>query len=159
MCASDARAQTDNQVYDEGGQALARAMQTNRTLRNFSYGGQGATANRIDTAVRRLIDQAVLQNKRYWELFLKGGPGAVRPEGASPFPPADPVSGAPSESLPLFGSASSTAQQQLLGGSKSATMPLLSILGNPGGQASGPVRAPGELAIGGDVPGRGLTRL
>ena len=92
--------QTDNQIYDEGGQALARALQTNRVLRNFryrppmkhnrhlindfrecSYGGQGATANRIDVLLRRVIDQAVLQNKRYWELFVKGN-GSLPPPGA-----------------------------------------------------------------------------
>lgn len=58
---------TDNQIYNEGGEALARALQKNFTLRNFSYGGQGPSANRIDSTIRRVIDSIVAENKRSWE--------------------------------------------------------------------------------------------
>lgn len=58
---------TDNQIYHEGGESLAQALSTNYTLRNFSYGGQGPSANRIDSAIRRVIDSIVAENKRNWE--------------------------------------------------------------------------------------------
>jgi Ran GTPase-activating protein (RanGAP) involved in mRNA processing and transport len=59
---------TDNQIYHDGGEALARALQTNFTLRNFSFGGQGSSANRIDSSVRRVIDSIVAENKKNWEI-------------------------------------------------------------------------------------------
>lgn len=68
---------TDNQIYDEGGNAIARALNVNRALRNFSYGGQGATANRIDANVRRIIDQQVMQNKRSYEAQVKASGGII----------------------------------------------------------------------------------
>jgi Ran GTPase-activating protein (RanGAP) involved in mRNA processing and transport len=58
---------TDNQIYHEGGEALAIGLQTNYTLRNFSYGGQGVSANRIDSTIRKIIDSIVTENKRHWE--------------------------------------------------------------------------------------------
>jgi hypothetical protein len=59
---------TDNQIYHEGGEALAKALQTNYTLRNFSYGGQGPSANRIDSSIRRVIDSIISENKKNWEV-------------------------------------------------------------------------------------------
>eukprot|EP01080_Neovahlkampfia_damariscottae_P001451 gene1451-12070_t len=59
---------TDNQIYHDGGEALARSLQTNYTLRNFSFGGQGASANRIDSSVRRVIDSIIAENKKNWEI-------------------------------------------------------------------------------------------
>ena len=67
---------TDNQIFHEGGQALAEGLRNNTTLRNFSYGGQGPSGNRIDTAIRRMIDGIVQENKRDWEATNKESGGA-----------------------------------------------------------------------------------
>ena len=64
---------TDNQIFHEGGEALAIGLQSNFTLRNFSYGGQGVAANRIDSQIRRIIDSIVNENKKHWELHQASG--------------------------------------------------------------------------------------
>lgn len=64
---------TDNQIYHEGGEALAIGLQSNYTLRNFSYGGQGSAANRVDSQIRRIIDSIVNENKKHWEMHQNSG--------------------------------------------------------------------------------------
>ncbi|KAL9653018.1 hypothetical protein ABK040_015533 [Willaertia magna] len=64
---------TDNQIYHEGGEALCVGLQNNYTLRNFSYGGQGAQANRIDSSIRRIIDSIISENKKHWEMVQQNG--------------------------------------------------------------------------------------
>lgn len=62
---------TDNQIYQEGGLSLGIGLQKNYSLRNFSYGGQGVNANRVDSTVRRMIDEIVKDNKRNFETLEK----------------------------------------------------------------------------------------
>eukprot|EP00668_Euglena_longa_P042450 GGOE01056190.1.p1 GENE.GGOE01056190.1~~GGOE01056190.1.p1 ORF type:complete len:1146 (-),score=202.57 GGOE01056190.1:174-3611(-) len=57
---------TDNEIHQEGGEALYQYLKNNTTLRNFNYGGQGNSANKIHPITRRQINSIITRNRRAW---------------------------------------------------------------------------------------------
>eukprot|EP00670_Eutreptiella_braarudii_P002022 CAMPEP_0174291490 /NCGR_PEP_ID=MMETSP0809-20121228/32235_1 /TAXON_ID=73025 ORGANISM="Eutreptiella gymnastica-like, Strain CCMP1594" /NCGR_SAMPLE_ID=MMETSP0809 /ASSEMBLY_ACC=CAM_ASM_000658 /LENGTH=892 /DNA_ID=CAMNT_0015390843 /DNA_START=19 /DNA_END=2694 /DNA_ORIENTATION=+ len=57
---------TDNEIHQEGGEALYQYLKNNTTLRNFNYGGQGTSANKIHPFTRRQINSIITRNRRAW---------------------------------------------------------------------------------------------
>eukprot|EP00667_Euglena_gracilis_P003222 EG_transcript_3230 len=62
---------TDNDIHQDGGEALYQYLKNNTTLRNFNYGGQGASANKIHPFTRRQINSIITRNRRAWHTANK----------------------------------------------------------------------------------------